>query len=73
MRHFEIPPLSEFSAKVKDPAFRLDSPTGEEITGMQIEKRERERRGGGFEMSIWQCEGFCLADPVQGRLEARQF
>lgn len=49
MRHFEIPPLSEFSAKVKDPAFRLDSPTGEEITGTQIEKRERERDvwGGG--------------------------
>jgi len=43
VRHFEIPPLSEFSAKVKDPAFRLDSPTGEEITGTQIEKRERER------------------------------
>jgi len=42
VRHFEIPPLSEFSAKVKDPAFRLDSPTGEEITGTQIEKRERE-------------------------------
>lgn len=41
MRHFQIPPLSEFSAKVKDPAFRLDSPTGEEITGTQIEKRER--------------------------------
>lgn len=47
MRHFDIPPLSEFSAKVKDPAFRLDSPTGEEITGTQIEKRERDVWGGG--------------------------
>lgn len=50
------------------------SPAGEEITGTQIEKRERRLGWGGwgFEMSIWQCEGFCLADPVQGRLQARQ-